>query len=156
MFSSLVSLSPSPSLYPFISFTLLRFIEKTRARKEREREKQRRPAYDDFLKTAIYSIGLVKDTQDISMARMYNREKNNTSTTIYPKCHNTDRQRMPGTNPFFSFSLLSSSYMLFLSSFSSGHSFIYIHMSKQSGSYLLPGTTCMLAMVRNDSRVQQA
>jgi hypothetical protein len=90
------------------------------------------------------------------MARMYNREKNNTSTTIYPKCHNTNRQRMPGTNPFFSFSLFSSSYMLFLSSFSSGHSFIYIHMSKQSGSYLLPGTTCMLAMVRNDSRVHQA
>jgi len=28
-------------------------------------------------------------------------------------------------------------------------------MSKQSGSYLLPGTTCMLAMVRNDSRVHQ-
>lgn len=24
------------------------------------------------------------------MARMYNRKKNNTSTTIYPKCHNTD------------------------------------------------------------------
>jgi hypothetical protein len=58
-------------------------------KKEREIEKQRRPAYDDFLKTAIYSIGLVKDTQDICMARMYNREKNNTSTTIYPKCHNT-------------------------------------------------------------------
>jgi hypothetical protein len=29
-------------------------------------------------------------------------------------------------------------------------------MSKQSGSYLLPGTTCMLAMVRNDSLVHQA
>jgi hypothetical protein len=29
-------------------------------------------------------------------------------------------------------------------------------MSKQSGSYLLPGTTCMLVVVRNDSHVHQA
>jgi hypothetical protein len=29
-------------------------------------------------------------------------------------------------------------------------------MSKQSGSYLLSETTCVLAMVRNDSRVHQA
>jgi len=35
----------------------------------------------------------------------------------------------------------------------SGHSFIYVHMNKQSGSYLLSETTCMLAIVRNDSRV---
>jgi hypothetical protein len=57
---------------------------------------------------------------------MYNREKNNTSTTIYPKCHNTESERMPATN------LLSSSFYLFysslslspsLASYSSGHSF---------------------------------
>ncbi len=86
------------------------------------------------------------------MACMYNREKNNTSTTIYPKCHNTDRKECLVTIPFSSFLLLSSSsYLFFLSSFSSGHSFTHIH-----GSYLLPRTTCMLAIVRDDSHVHQA
>ncbi len=91
------------------------------------------------------------------MACMYNREKNNTSTTIYPKCHNTDRKECLVTIPFSSFLLLSSSsYLFFLSSFSSGHSFTHIHMSRQAGSYLLPRTTCMFSIVRNDSHVHQA
>ncbi len=68
------------------------------------------------------------------------------------------KQRNAWYQSFFSsFLILASSfYMLVFSSFSIGHSFLYIHMSKQSGSYLLSETTCMLAMVRNDSRVHQA
>jgi hypothetical protein len=86
---------------------------------------------------------------------MYNKEKNNTSTAIYPKCHHTKNKECLVPILISPFLFLSSFYMLFLSSLSSGHSFIYIHMSKQSGSYLLPDTTCMFVMVRNDSHVHQ-
>jgi hypothetical protein len=87
---------------------------------------------------------------------MYNREKNNTSTTIYPKCHNTESERMPATN------LLSSSFYLFYSSLSLSLSrFLLerslIHTNWQAGSSLLPEATCMLTMARNDRRrVHQA
>ena len=96
---------------------------------------------------------------------MYKTEKkNNTSTTIYPKCHNTkSKECLVSPMLFLSLSLLLRFLDLLPSStcsssppFSSGHSFIRIHMNKQSGSYLLPETTCMWAMVRNDSRVHQA
>ncbi len=62
---------------------------------------------------------------------MYNREKNNTSTTIYPKCHNTTSKEclVLILFPFFSLTLL---LLHVLSLFLFKRSLIHIHTHEQA------------------------
>ncbi len=63
---------------------------------------------------------------------MYNREKNNTSTTIYPKCHNTTSKEclVLILFPFFSLTLLLLLHVLSLFLFK--RSLIHIHTHEQA------------------------